>query len=209
MDYRYFPEPDLPALVLTQDYIAARVIAEVPMDRRERYLQTYQLSADDARILSADRQVSDYYEALVSMTNDPRRSCSYLTTLIFGLFEEHQLPVDLKSLKFAPQELAKVITLVGADSLSSTASKEVVKELFEQGGSAEAIIASRGLGQLNDTAALEAIVAEVLSASATQIADYQSGKIGLFGYFVGQCMKLSGGKGNPKIFTDILKGKIG
>jgi aspartyl-tRNA(Asn)/glutamyl-tRNA(Gln) amidotransferase subunit B len=83
MDYRYFPEPDLPALVLTQDYIAARVIAEVPMDRRERYLQAYQLSADDARILSADRQVSDYYEALVSMTNDPRRSCSYLTTLIF------------------------------------------------------------------------------------------------------------------------------
>ena len=119
------------------------------------------------------------------------------------------MPVDLTTLKFAPEELARVITLVGADSLSSTASKEVVRELFEQGGSADAIIASRGLGQLNDTAALEAIVTKVLSASATQIAEYQSGKVGLFGYFVGQCMKLSAGKGNPKVFTDILKEKIG
>ena len=83
MDYRYFPEPDLPVLVLSKEYIAARIIAEVPMDRRERYLNAYQLSADDARILSADRKISDYYEALVLMTHDPRRSCSYLTTLIF------------------------------------------------------------------------------------------------------------------------------
>jgi aspartyl-tRNA(Asn)/glutamyl-tRNA(Gln) amidotransferase subunit B len=112
MDYRYFPEPDLPPLILTSEYITARVISEVPMDRRERYLTKYQLSADDARILSADRAISDYYESLVTMTNDPRRSCSYLTTLLFGLFEEHQISLDLSTLKFAPEELARVITLV-------------------------------------------------------------------------------------------------
>ncbi len=143
MDYRYFPEPDLPPLILTPEYIAARQVSEVPMDRRMRYTSEYGLGADDARILSQDRALSDYFEYIVTATNDPKRACSYITTILFGLFIERELPIDLASLKFAPTELVAVIKLVGSDSLSSTGAKEVLAELFEQGGSADEIIARK------------------------------------------------------------------
>ena len=112
MDYRYFPEPDLPPLSLTPQYIAARVTNEVPMDRRIKYLDLFKLSADDARILSQDRELSDYFEYIVSATEDPKRACSYITTILFGLFIERELPIDLASLKFPPSELVQVIKLV-------------------------------------------------------------------------------------------------
>ena len=101
------------------------------------------------------------------------------------------------------------IQLVNDDALSSTNAKEVIRELFLNGGVAEEIIERRGLKQVNDTAALESIVDEVIANSPAQVSEYQSGKSGLFGYFVGQCMKQSKGQGNPKIFTELLKSKIG
>lgn len=209
MDYRYFPEPDLPRLVVEKSYIDERAIAELPIDRRTKYVETYGLGADDARILSNERVLSDYYESLVALTNDPKKSCSYITTILFSLFEEHGLTVDLPSLKFNVAELGKIIQLVNADALSSTNAKEVFRELFINGGQTDEIVERKGLKQVNDTAALEAIVDAVIANSPTQVADYQGGKVGLFGFFVGQCMKESKGQGNPKLFTDLLKKKIG
>lgn len=209
MDYRYFPEPDLPPLIVTPEFTAERAIAELPIDRRAKYIDTFELWADDARILSNERLISDYFEKLVSLTNDPKKSCSYITTILFSLFEEYDLPVDLSALKFDPLELSKIIWLVNADALSSTNAKEVLRELFVNGGTTEEIIERKGLRQVNDTAALESIVDEVIASSPAQVLEYQSGKNGLFGFFVGQCMKLSKGKGNPKIFTELLKAKIG
>jgi aspartyl-tRNA(Asn)/glutamyl-tRNA(Gln) amidotransferase subunit B len=87
MDYRYFPDPDLPPLVIAQDFINDRSIAELPMDRRMKYLSEYKLIDDDARILSNDRLTSDFYETLVSLTDDAKKSCSYITTILFALFE--------------------------------------------------------------------------------------------------------------------------
>jgi aspartyl-tRNA(Asn)/glutamyl-tRNA(Gln) amidotransferase subunit B len=89
MDYRYFPDPDLPPLVITSDFINQRMITELPMDRRMKYLGDYKLIEDDARILSENRETSDFYEALVSMTGDPKKSCSYITTVLFAIFEAH------------------------------------------------------------------------------------------------------------------------
>jgi aspartyl-tRNA(Asn)/glutamyl-tRNA(Gln) amidotransferase subunit B len=88
MDYRYFPEPDLPALVLTKEYIEARTISELPIDRRIKYLNEYKLQEDDARILSNERTISDYYENLVKLTSDPKKSCSYITTILLAHFKE-------------------------------------------------------------------------------------------------------------------------
>ena len=209
MDYRYFPEPDLPPLVVTQEFIDERAIAELPIDRRAKYLESFELWADDARILSNDRIISDYFENLVTLTNDPKKSCSYITTVLFSLFEEHGIVVDLTTLKFDPKELAAIIDLVNDDALSSTNAKEVLRELFTDWGSTAEIVERRWLTQVNDTAALESIVDEVIASSSSQVLEYQSGKSGLFGYFVGQCMKQSKGKGNPKIFTELLKSKIG
>lgn len=209
MDYRYFPEPDLPPLVITPKFIAERAIAELPIDRRAKYVESFELWADDARILSNDHTISDYFENLVSLTRDPKKSCSYITTVLFSLFEEHDMAVDLSTLKFDPKELAAIIQLVNDDVLSSTNAKEVLRELFIDWGSTAEIVDRRWLKQVNDTAALESIVDEVIASSPAQVLEYQSGKNGLFGYFVGQCMKQSKGKGNPKIFTELLKSKIG
>ena len=133
MDYRYFPEPDLPPLVIDSKYITERAATELPIDRRKKYEEEYKLSRDDARILSEDRVLSDYFDALVLASRDPRKSCSYITTVLFALFEELRMPIDLQGLKFEASELAKVITLVNEDALSSTGAKEVVRELFLNG----------------------------------------------------------------------------
>ena len=99
MDYRYFPDPDLPPLILTKKYIQERDIGELPIDRRLRYLSEYKLSEDDARILSADRLTSDFYDELVAISGDAKKSCSYITTILFAIFEAHHSPIDLSHVK--------------------------------------------------------------------------------------------------------------
>ena len=208
MDYRYFPDPDLPPLTLTPEYIAEREIGELPMDRRMKYLNEYHLIEDDARILSNDRLTSDFYEELVMLTSDTKKSCSYITTVLFALFEGHHAQMGLADIKAETSEIAEVIKMVSADELSSTNSKIVIEKLVFEGGKASEWVESLGLKQSNDTGALEAIADAVIAESQTQLAEYQGGKVNLFGFFVGQCMKKSAGQGNPKIFTEILKKKL-
>jgi aspartyl-tRNA(Asn)/glutamyl-tRNA(Gln) amidotransferase subunit B len=133
VDYRYFPEPDLPPLVLTEEYIDARKVTELPVDRRQKYLEVYKLQEDDARILSNERDISDYFEKLVALTNDPKKSCSYITTVLMALMKESEDEMTFSSLKLSSDELGKVINMVIADELSSTNSKVVVEELFKNG----------------------------------------------------------------------------
>lgn len=208
MDYRYFPEPDLPPLILTESYIDERKIDELPIDRRLKYRNEYKLIEDDARILSNDRLTSDFYETLVRLTDDPKKSCSYITTVLFAIFEAHHEKIDLSHLQCSPDEIASVIRMVNADELSSTNSKAVIEKLVFEWGKAVDWVEKLGLKQTNDTSALETIVEKVLAESESQVAEYQSGKVNLFGFFVGQCMKASAGQGNPKIFTEILKKKL-
>jgi aspartyl-tRNA(Asn)/glutamyl-tRNA(Gln) amidotransferase subunit B len=99
MDYRYFPDPDLPPLRLTQEYIDMRTIGELPIDRRLKYKNDWKLPEDDARILSSDRMTSDFYEKLVEISGDPKKSCSYITTVLFAIFEAHHEKIDLSHVK--------------------------------------------------------------------------------------------------------------
>ena len=208
MDYRYFPDPDLPPLKLTPEFIDERRIWDLPMDRRLKYLNEYKLIEDDARILSEDLMTSEFYEELVSITKDPKKSCSYITTILFAIFEAHTTRLSLSDIKAETKEIARVIELVNVDELSSTNSKIVIEKLVFEWGNADAWVDSLSLRQTNDTAALEAIADVVIAESQTQLIEYQSGKVNLFGFFVGQCMKKSAGQGNPKIFTEILKTKL-
>lgn len=208
MDYRYFPDPDLPPLVIAREFIDERCISELPIDRRLKYKNDYKLIEDDARILSNDRVTSDFYEQLVTLTWDPKKSCSYITTVLFALFEGHIDKIWLQDIKAETAEIAEVIKMVNADELSSTNSKTVIEKLVFEWGLAHEWVESLGLKQTNDTAALEAIVDAIITENAWQVAEYKSGKETLFGFFVGQCMKKSAGQGNPKIFTDILKKKL-
>lgn len=191
MDYRYFPDPDLPPLVISREFIDERKIDELPIDRRKKYLENYKLIEDDARILSNDRMTSDFYEELVRHTEDPKKSCSYITTILFAIFESQAEKMGLADIKAEPREIAEVIKMVNADELSSTNSKIVIEKLVFEGGNAREWTEKLGLKQTNDTAALEAIVDEVLASNASQVEEYKNGKENLFGFFVGQSMKAS------------------
>ncbi len=208
MDYRYFPEPDLPPLIITQEYIDERKIAELPMDRREKYLHEWKLLPDDARILSSDRAMSDFYEKTAALSGDPKKSASLILTVILGILKKGDEEIDFTGLNITPEQLARVVEMLKNDEISSTNAQEVVKILLEKGGDPDTIADEKWLRQVNDTSAMEAIVDGILANSTSQIEEYKSGKVNLFGFFVGQCMKESKWQGNPKIFTDILKKKL-
>ncbi len=209
MDYRYFPEPDLPPLVIAQEYIDERKIAELPIDRRQKYLAEWKLLPDDSRILSSDRAMSDFFEKTVNLTNDPKKSSSLILTVILGILKKGEEEIDFSTLKITPEGLARVVNMLKEDEISSTNAQEVVRILLERGGDPDTIIQEKGLRQVNDTGAMEAIVDTVLASNATQVNEYHAGKLNLFGFFVWNCMKESKGQGNPKIFTEILKKKLG
>ena len=191
MDYRYFPDPDLPPLHISREFIEERKISELPIDRRLKYLNEYKLIEDDARILSNDRTTSDFYENLVKITNDPKKSCSYITTVLFAIFENSEEKISLADIKADVAEISEVINMVNRDELSSTNSKVVIEKLVFEGGKAIEWTEKLGLKQTNDLGALETIVDEVLANNASQVAEYKGGKENLFGFFVGQCMKAS------------------
>jgi aspartyl-tRNA(Asn)/glutamyl-tRNA(Gln) amidotransferase subunit B len=132
MDYRYFPEPDLLPLELSDDFIeeTKKLIVELPIERRLRYLNIHKLQEDDARLLTADYELSNYFEKLVEKTSDPKKSCSYITTILLALIKESEEEIKITELNFEVEEFAKVINLVNKDELSSTNSKLVIEELF-------------------------------------------------------------------------------
>ena len=210
MDYRYFPEPDLLPVLLEDDFVAnlRRQIPEFPIEKRLRYLNEYKLSEDDARILSADKDLSDYFDELNEITKDPKKSCSYITSVLLGLMKDSEDVKEIDDLHFWITELAEVIKLVNSDELSSTNAKVVIDELFHNGWKAREIAESKNLIQKNDTEALEKIVDEVIANNQKQVADYQWGNENIFGFFVWQCMKASKWSGNPKIFNELLKKKL-
>jgi aspartyl-tRNA(Asn)/glutamyl-tRNA(Gln) amidotransferase subunit B len=146
---------------------------------------------------------------MVKLTNDPKKSCSYITTILLALLNECKEWGWICNLKFEAKELANVILFVNKDELSAINSKIVVEELFKRGWKVEEIVDRLWLKQKNDLGDLEKIVDEVLAKSTSQIAEYKAWKENLFWFFVGQCMKASAGKWNPKIFTDIIKKRIG
>ena len=211
MDYRYFPEPDLLPVKLSADFIeeAKKQIPELPIEKRIRYLEEYKLSEDDARILTSDKELSDYFDELNNLTKDSKKSCSYITTILLAMMNESEDIKKISDLKFDIKQLARVIELVNSDELSSTNSKQVIEELFVNGGEADVIVDENNLRQKNDLEALEKIVDEVISASAKQVEDYKAGNERIFWFFVGQAMKLSKWQWNPKIFTEMFKNKLG
>jgi aspartyl-tRNA(Asn)/glutamyl-tRNA(Gln) amidotransferase subunit B len=211
MDYRYFPEPDLLPLELSDEFIeeTKKLIVEFPIERRLRYLNIHKLQEDDARLLTADYELSNYFEELFKITNDAKKSCSYITTILLALIKESEDEVKITDLEFKVEELAKVINLVNKDELSSTNSKLVIEELFNNGWMTDEIVDSKNLRQKNDLWSLETIVEDVITNNSKQVEDYKLWNENIFWFFVWQCMKASKGQWNPKIFNDILKKKLG
>jgi aspartyl-tRNA(Asn)/glutamyl-tRNA(Gln) amidotransferase subunit B len=180
-------------------------VVELPNTKRVRYLEEYKLWNDDARILTADKDLSQYFEELVSLSNDPKKSCSLITSVLLWLISETE---GIQDLKFDIQEFAKVIHLINSDELSSTNAKVVIEELFHNGWDTDSIVDLKQLRQKNDLWALEWIVDQIISENPEQVEDYKSWNERVFGFFIGQAMKKSAGQWNPKVFTELFKKKL-
>ncbi len=208
-DYRYFPEPDLEPVKVTEEQIeqARSLLPELPRARLARFESQYGLSPADARTLTAERPFADYFERCAALTPDARKLANLFLGELLRLLKESAL--GLASLKFSPEQLAALLSSVDRGEVSANAAKEVFSEMFRTGGEPSAIIAARGLGQVSDSGAVEAVVDEVLAKNAGEVEKYRAGKKQVLGFLVGQVMRSMKGKGNPALVNAALKSKLG
>jgi aspartyl-tRNA(Asn)/glutamyl-tRNA(Gln) amidotransferase subunit B len=208
-DYRYFPEPDLQPLVVAREFIESvrAEMPELPEARRRRMMEEYQLSFNDAAQLTSERSLADYYEAAARASNNPRAAANWLRSEL--LRELEAAGKTAGECPVAPEELGALVRLIDEGKISGKQGKEVLVEMFASGKPASAVVEERGMVQLSDTSAIDTIIDEVIAASSQQLAQYRAGKETLFGFFVGQVMKASKGKANPKVVNERLRSKLG
>jgi aspartyl-tRNA(Asn)/glutamyl-tRNA(Gln) amidotransferase subunit B len=207
-DYRYFPEPDLPPLIVTDEFIekVRDQMPELPDARRRRFMEQYGLSFSDASQLTSERSLADYYEQAAEASGNPRGAANWIRTEL--LRELESAGTLAGSSPVSPVDLGALVRLIDEGKISGKQGKDVLVEMFNSGKSAAAIVAEQGLVQLSDSAEIDALIDEVLSANPQQVASYREGKETLFGFFVGQVMKASRGKANPKVVNERLKAKL-
>ena len=208
-DYRYFPEPDLPPLIVSDEFVE-RVrgeMPELPEARRRRFSEQYGLSYSDASQLTSERSLADYYEAAVEASGNPRTAANWIRSELLRELESAGLSASSSPIPAA--ELGGLVKLIDEGKISGKQGKDVLVEMFRTGKTAASIIEEQGLVQLSDSAEIEKLVDEVLAANPLQLESYRAGKESLFGFFVGQVMKASKGKANPKVVNEALKAKLG
>jgi aspartyl-tRNA(Asn)/glutamyl-tRNA(Gln) amidotransferase subunit B len=206
-DYRYFPDPDLPPLVLERNWVEQlkAALPELPDARRARYVGDYGLTPYDAHVLTLEKETAAFYEA-VATGRDPKMAANWLTGDFFaGL---NRTGHGICDSPVSAENLGSLLDLIKDNTLSGKLAKEVLEAMFETGKPPADIVEERGLKQVTDTGAIEAMIDEVMAKNADKVAEYRSGKDKLFGFFVGQTMKAMQGKGNPALVNDILKRKL-
>jgi aspartyl-tRNA(Asn)/glutamyl-tRNA(Gln) amidotransferase subunit B len=210
-DYRYFPDPDLPPLVVDGPLMTSVLtsLPELPGARFERYQSQLGVSPDDARTLISERALAEYFEAAVA-ARDPaaalgvrgRAVANWLLTELLGALNTDDKPISESPL--SAKSLAELVDLIDDGTISGKIGKEVFEACFAAGSSPAAYVESKGLRQISNEAELLAVIDQVLTKNAKQAADYRAGKEGLFGYFVGQVMKATAGRANPQMTSDLL-----
>ena len=203
-DYRYFPDPDLGPIEVSSEQRESwrSELPELPAQKRHRYADQLGLSIYDARVLTDERQMAEYFEAAVATGADAKAVANWVTGDIAAHVNSNRLSYE--SLPLKPEQLAELVQLIENGTISGKIAKEILPELLAQGGSAKAIVAEKGLGMISDPAAIAAIVAELLAAHPAEVEAFRGGKNKLQGFFVGQLMKRTGGKADPKLANQIL-----
>jgi aspartyl-tRNA(Asn)/glutamyl-tRNA(Gln) amidotransferase subunit B len=205
-DYRYFPEPDLVPLRVSEAWLEEirATVPELPADKRNRFVASYGLREYDAQVLTATREISDYFETAAKAAGDPRIAANWVTGDLLGALKGREITES----PVTPEQLGELVAFIANGEISGKMAKDIFAKMFETGESAAAIIDREGLRQISDTGALEKIVDEVIAASPKQVEQYKSGKTGVIGYLVGQVMKASKGQANPAAVNELLKGKL-
>ncbi len=205
-DYRYFPEPDLPPLVLDRaevDGIQSRM-AELPTARRDRFIEQYGLNEREAELLTVEREVADFFEVTVDGDADRAREASnWITGEIFALMRDSGLELD--DVNISPEQIRELIELVGEDTINNRTAKEVLVAVHETGKSPREIVEERGLAQVSDEAQLLAVVRSVVDEHPDAVTDYQNGKKAAIGFLIGQVMKQMRGTANPGVARSLLE----
>jgi aspartyl-tRNA(Asn)/glutamyl-tRNA(Gln) amidotransferase subunit B len=206
-DYRYFPEPDLQPLTVAAEWVeqVRDSMPELPEARRRRFMEQYGLSFADASLLVRERALADFYERAAAASNS-RGAANWLKGELLRELDAAGVGADASPVE--PEELGALVRAVEEGRISGKQGKDVLAEMFKTGKGAEGVIAERGLEQVSDAGEIEKIVADVLASNPQQLAAYRAGKEALFGFFVGQVLKASKGKANPKVVNELLKEKL-
>jgi aspartyl-tRNA(Asn)/glutamyl-tRNA(Gln) amidotransferase subunit B len=207
-DYRYFPEPDIPPMELSDSYLDAlrASMPEMAEAKRVRYQQAWGLSSADAALLTASRAMANFFEDTVAAGAPPKQASDWIQGEVLRELKERSL--ELKQMVFSPENLARLIGLVQQGKLNRTSAAKVLRGCFEDNADVVAYMDAHGLEQVQDTGLIESVVSAVLAANPQSVADYQGGKQKAFGFLVGQCMRQLKGKGDPQLVNQLLKDKL-
>lgn len=207
-DYRYFPDPDLLPLIVDNDWVEKirSGLPELPSQAFVRFKKMYGLDDYYCELLTEERFVARYYDQAVAIHHNPSAIANWITTELFGRLNKEGL--SMAKCPVSPENLALLVKLIDDDVISGKIAKTVFDEMFSSGASAESIISSRGMSQISDSGAIEAVIDKVLAANPKQLDDYRQGKTKMLGFFVGQIMKETDGKANPKMVNELLEKKL-
>jgi aspartyl-tRNA(Asn)/glutamyl-tRNA(Gln) amidotransferase subunit B len=210
-DYRYFPDPDLLPVVVDEMFIEAvrATLPELPDQKAARFAKDFALSAYDAGVLSASRELGAYFEAVIAGlgASHAKLAANWVMGELSSALNRDN--VDIANSKVNPRALTGLLKRIVDETISGKIAKEVFEAMWSEGKAADAIIEAKGLRQITDSGAIEGVIDSVIAANPKQLADYRSGKDKLFGFFVGQVMKATGGKANPAQLNELLKTKLG
>lgn len=213
-DYRYFPEPDIPPLVLDADWVAARQaeLPELPDARRARFEAEYSLSVQDAELLTIERSVADYYEAAVAaaqaVDSSAKEVANWITGELFRLLNDSGEPPGRMAERMPPAHIAEVLALLAKGTITRTIAKQVFEESFQSGQAPSQIVATRGLTQISDADTLATLAREIIAANPKPVAEYRKGKTSAIQFLVGQMMKATKGQANPQTARAVLEAEL-
>ncbi len=206
-DYRYFPDPDLLPLVLDPSWVSEikASLPELPDEKRARFISQYGLSDYDAGVLSGEKEIAEYYEAVVK-GRDPKLAANWVSSELFG--QLNKIGKWITDSPVSADALGGLIDLIADNTISGRIAKDVFAAMFETGKPAKQIVEEKGLRQVTDTGAIDAAIDDIMAKNADKVAEYRGGKDKLLGFFVGQVMKATGGKANPALLNERLKAKL-
>ena len=208
MDYRYFPEPDLPAIIITESRLS-NVKDEMPEfadEKAKRFINEYKLNEMEAATLSSEQELAEYYEEVVKVSDDSRLAANWVLTEILRVLKEKNISIEEFSIE--PENIGKLIKLIKADTISSKIAKDVFEILLSENKDPEIIVKEKGLVQITDNSEIEKIVEQVLAENPQSVEDYKAGKSNALKYLVGQSMRLSKGKANPQMINEMILARL-
>ena len=204
-DYRYFPDPDLPVVRISSDFVEQirNQLPELPDAKKQRFMESFGLSTYDAEVLVADKQVAEYFEEVVAAKADPKLVCNWISGELMRLMNENK--VDIRNVGIPAKSLARLIQFLQEGSISGKIAKTVFEEMVQSGKDPATIIEVRGLKQVSDEGALRGLLETLLSNNPKQVEQFRAGKTQIKGFFVGQVMKETKGQANPQIVNQLLE----